>query len=245
MPSRPAKTKRHNSRRKNTYIHTCGCDRNHTGSFLAHLLFWGLPSNLSPQVGPPTHFPRTFLVLPCPVRCPCLEPNHSGSGCLSSFEGAASEVRGRCFHSNHTGSILFFECDCSEKDSIHRLLKVRFGFSFNELLSSYILNFPNANTFRRNDESIGLVKQSASIIAVEIHLHSVVFSDCCLISITSIVVRHSWQLGVAILFTRSHRLLQSVIRRAFGSFCKESSGFCHWKLPSLMNAHIHLNHVTT
>ena len=81
-------------------------------------------------------------------------------------------------------------------------------------------------------------------MAVEIHLHSVVFSDCCLINITSIVVRHSWQLGVAILFTRSHRLLQSVIRRAFVSCCREISGVCHLKIPSLTIAHMHLTQVS-
>ena len=79
----------------------CGCDSNHTGSFLAHLPFGVLPPSNLPKVGPPTLPFRTPFVLSCPVPCPCLEPNHSGSGCSSPFEGSAAEVRGRCFHSNH------------------------------------------------------------------------------------------------------------------------------------------------
>ena len=92
-------------------------------------------------------------------------------------------------------------------------------------------------------ESIGLVKQSAIMIAVEIHLHSVESLDCCLINMTSIVVLHSWQFGVAILFTKSYRLLQSVTSKAFGSAFKDSSGFCHRKRLSFIIAHMHLNQV--
>ena len=69
--------------------------------------------------------------------------------------------------------------------------------------SSKILNRPSRSTVLRKEASIGFVKQSANIIAVEIHLHCECPSACCLISITSTVVLHSSQLGVASLVTRS------------------------------------------
>ena len=68
--------------------------------------------------------------------------------------------------------------------------------------SSYILNLPNCMTVRRNVESITFVKLSASIMAVDTQRHIVWSLDCSFRSITSIVVRHSWQLGTAVLVIR-------------------------------------------
>ena len=92
--------------------------------------------------------------------------------------------------------------------------------------SSKILNFPKRSTVRRKEASIGLVRQSASMIAVDIQRHSEFPSACCLISITSTVVLHSSQFGTASLVTRSYRLLQSVIKRAFWEVRNECSGYC-------------------
>ena len=68
---------------------------------------------------------------------------------------------------------------------------LRVAFCFKVRSSSYMRNFPSCRTVRRNVASIGFVRQSANIIAVETHLHMVRSFDCSLRSITSIVVRHS------------------------------------------------------
>lgn len=60
-------------------------------------------------------------------------------------------------------------------------------------------------------------------------------------SITSIVVLHSSQLGVANLVTKSYRDLQSVINNAFGSVFKAVSGYCHLNVGSTMYPHKHLS----
>ena len=86
----------------------------------------------------------------------------------------------------------------------------------NVWLSSKILNLPSRSTDLKKEDSIGFVRQSASIIAVEIQRHCECPSACCLISITSTVVLHSSQLGTASLVTKSYKLLQSVISRALG-----------------------------
>ena len=59
------------------------------------------------------------------------------------------------------------------------------------------------STVRRKCDSMGFVKQSASIIAVEIQRHWECPAACCLINITSTVVRHSSQLGTANFVVRS------------------------------------------
>ena len=84
------------------------------------------------------------------------------------------------------------------------------------------------------------VSASANMIAVEIQRHSALSLICSLISLTSIVVLHSWQLGTASLVIKSYRLLQSVIRRPRLVSFKDSSGFDHLKAGLLINCHIHL-----
>ena len=54
------------------------------------------------------------------------------------------------------------------------------------------------------------------------------------------VVRHSWQLGVAFFVARSYKDLQSVIMSPGCSLSKAVSGACHLKLGFLIKPHIHL-----
>ena len=71
------------------------------------------------------------------------------------------------------------------------------AFCFRVRSSSKIRKRPNCKAVLMRLASITLVKQSASIMAVEIHRHCVWSLDCSLSSMTSIVVLHSWQLGTA------------------------------------------------
>ena len=71
----------------------------------------------------------------------------------------------------------------------------------NVWLSSKILNLPSRSIDLRKEDSIGFVRQSASIIAVEIQRHCKCPSACCFMSITSTVVIHSSQLCTASLVT--------------------------------------------
>ena len=90
--------------------------------------------------------------------------------------------------------------------------------------SSYIRNFPKCMTFLKKVASIVLVWQSANMIAVDIHRHVVWSRDCSFKSITSIVVRHSWQFGIAVFVIRSCKDLQSVIIGPTCSCFKDVSG---------------------
>ena len=82
------------------------------------------------------------------------------------------------------------------------------------------------------------------MMAVEIHRHEMLSWDCSFINITSIVVLHSSQFGVANLVTRSYKDLQSVTIKAFGSVGRETSGFCHLKEGLPMYPHIHLSQLS-
>lgn len=82
------------------------------------------------------------------------------------------------------------------------------------------------------------------MIAVDIHLHRVCSLDCSFKSITSIVVRHSRQLGVAVFVTKSYKDLQSVIIIAKGSSFNDTSGLCQRKSGSLMKPHMQRTHVS-
>ena len=77
------------------------------------------------------------------------------------------------------------------------------AFCFKVRSSSKIRKRPSCKTVLKRLVSITLVKQSASIMAVEIHLHCIWSLDCSFRSITSIVVLHSWQLGTAFFITKS------------------------------------------
>ena len=104
---------------------------------------------------------------------------------------------------------------------------LRVAFCLRVRSSSYILNFPSCSTVRRKVASIGLVKQSANMMAVETHLQMVCSFDCSFKSITSIVVRHSWQFGIAFFVIKPYKDLQSVIIKPLCSFFKEVSGLYH------------------
>ena len=148
----------------------------------------------------------------------------------------ASQVRWNFLGRIHTDTTFFFEMiystACFRKPSAHLSPNFLFAFVFKVLVSSKILNLPVAKTFLKKMASMGLVRQSGSMIAVEIHLQTALPSACSLICITSIVVRHFWQFGTASLVTRSNRDLQSVTSRAFGCSLNAFSGFCHWKFGS-------------
>ena len=135
---------------------------------------------------------------------------------------------------NHTGVFLLFDC------VTHVTPYFRLAFCFNVMSSSYIRNLPKARTARRNVESMDLVKQSASIMAVLIQRHCVWFLDCSFNSITSIVVCHSWQFGTAVLVTKSNKDLQSVIISPGCSLHKAFSGLCHSNAGFLIWPHMHL-----
>ena len=107
---------------------------------------------------------------------------------------------------------------------------LRVAFCLRVRSSSYSRNFPSCSTVRRKVASIGLVKQSANMMAVETHLQMVCSLDCSFKSITSIVVRHSWQFGTAFFVIKSYKDLQSVIIKPLCSFFKEVSGRYHWKI---------------
>ena len=66
---------------------------------------------------------------------------------------------------------------------------LRFAFCLNVRSSSYIRNLPSCKTVLMKVASMGLVRQSAIIMAVEIQRHMVCSRDCSFKSITSIVVR--------------------------------------------------------
>ena len=142
----------------------------------------------------------------------------------------------------HTGFSLFIE---SALVLTHVFPYFWLAFSCKLCDSPKIRKRPKLRTVRRYVESIGFVRVLASMIAVDIHLQSVFPSACCRISMTSIAVRHSWQLGVATLVIRSYRLLQSVVRSALGSSFSEISGYCHanfglWITPHMQRIQLSL-----
>ena len=100
--------------------------------------------------------------------------------------------------------------------------------------SSYIRNFPNWSTVLRNLLSMTLVRQSASIMAVDTQRHWVCSLDCSFSNMTSMVVLHSWQFGTAVLVIKSYSDLQSVIIKPRGSAFKEVSGWDQSKEGFLM-----------
>lgn len=177
-----------------------------------------------------THRGRTVISNLASKSPLCLEPSLWWRTC--HLEGVVRASIDCWFSHRFYFSIRDDSVACLRKPSAHLSPYLRCALVFRVLVSSKIRNFPMDRTVRRKLASSGLVRQSANIIAVEIHLHWVLLSACSLICIASIVVLHSWQFGTASLVTRSNRDLQSVISSAFFWLAKAFSGFCHWHVGS-------------
>ena len=165
---------------------------------------------------PKSKRPRYFHHMPGPLSQP-------------SIHGCSCEGSTWCLDARTIAGFTFIVFSFSHEPSAasHRVLNLLLGFSFKAFSSSNMRKRLTHKTCLRKDASIGLVKASASIVAVLIHLHMECSPDCSLSIITSMVVRHSWQFGTANFVIKSHRALQFVTSRAFGRLCNAFSGFCH------------------
>ena len=133
---------------------------------------------------------------------------------------------------------LYFWCDSFNHCSACFLC----AFVWRLAASSNSWKAPCSNTARRSDESIFLVKGSASCSEVGIHLKKQCSMHLSLIRRTSNVVRYSSHDGIARRLTRSYRDLQSVTTTAACIWRNASGGLLHWNSGMINVPHSKRHH---
>ena len=109
--------------------------------------------------------------------------------------------------------------------------------------SSNNWNAPCSSTARRSDESIFLVKGSASCSEVGIHLKKQCSMHLSFLSKTSKVVRYSSNDGIALRLTRWNKDLQSVTITAACIWRNASGGLLHWNSGMINVPHSNRHHL--